>query len=132
MVRRQKEPTRTRHILLTAPTKNKYTVDIMSIKPIRPEDVPASKARALPDFVIEAVNRLITKEFVGGSATVQQEDVINAILEACDGEEVTRKNIFDSGWLNFEDAYQDAGWEVEYDKPGFNETYPATFTFRKK
>lgn len=32
-------------------------------------------------------------------------------------------------WLNFEGAYRRAGWKVEFDKPGYNESYPATFKF---
>ncbi len=32
-------------------------------------------------------------------------------------------------WLNVEELYRAQGWTVTYDKPGYNESYPATFTF---
>lgn len=31
----------------------------------------------------------------------------------------------DHGWLDLEDIYRDEGWTVEYDSPGYNETYEA-------
>jgi len=43
---------------------------------------------------------------------------------------LNRAEIFDKGWLNVEEVYRAAGWAVEYDKPGFNESYSATFTFK--
>lgn len=40
--------------------------------------------------------------------------------------------VFKKGWLNVEYLFRAAGWEVQYDKPGYNETYEAYFTFSKK
>ena len=37
-----------------------------------------------------------------------------------------------AGWLDVEGIYRKAGWDVEYDSPGYCEDYPATFKFRKK
>jgi hypothetical protein len=33
--------------------------------------------------------------------------------------------------MDVEDVYQKAGWEVEFDKPGYNEDYEANFKFSK-
>lgn len=43
-----------------------------------------------------------------------------------------RDELFDKGWMDIEPIYRKSGWRVEYDKPAYNETYPATFTFSKK
>ena len=41
-------------------------------------------------------------------------------------------DIFANSWLDVEDIYRNAGWDVEYDKPGYCENYEAHFVFRKK
>jgi hypothetical protein len=43
-----------------------------------------------------------------------------------------QSEVYAKGWLNFEAIYEEAGWKVVYDKPGYNETYDANFTFTKK
>lgn len=45
---------------------------------------------------------------------------------------VKRQEIFDNGWLDIETVYEDSGWSVEYDKPGYNESYEASWTFKPK
>jgi hypothetical protein len=44
---------------------------------------------------------------------------------------LTRQGMYDKGWMDVEDVYQKAGWEVEFDKPGYNEDYEANFKFSK-
>ncbi len=44
---------------------------------------------------------------------------------------VTSTTVCDNHWLDVEDVYREAGWVVEYDKPGYCESYEATFTFKK-
>jgi hypothetical protein len=103
-------------------------------KPITPNDVALTKRAGLPDFVILAWNRLIATKFVDNHAVVPQEDAVKELLASAHIENsmVTRDNIFGNGWLDIEEIYRKAGWTVEYDKPGYGETYPATFTFSKK
>ena len=51
------------------------------------------------------------------------------------GEEPTakaRQELFDNHYLDIEPAYRNAGWKVEFDKPGYNETYDSYFVFSKK
>lgn len=95
--------------------------------PITPEQVATSDY--LPDAVYEVFNTLISTRWDGTQAVVPQEDAVQRIITRlhCD-----RAAVFDNGYLDVESAYRRAGWDVVYDKPGFNETYPATFTFRKK
>ena len=41
--------------------------------------------------------------------------------------------ICEEGWLDVEDVYRKAGWEVIYDAPGYNESfYEPSFEFRIK
>ncbi len=100
----------------------------MTVQPISPDEVGLAKVVATPDEVFQAFNTLIALNYVGGYSTVKQDDVME-LLEATS---LVRADIFKNGWLNVEEAYRSVGWTVEYDKPAYNESYPATFTFRKK
>ena len=95
-------------------------------RPITPSE--AEVGCHIPDFVFEIVNIMITKNLHGGIASILQEDIVQAIAaNGC----YRRQEIFENRWLNFEEAYARAGWDVTYDKPAYNETYGATFTFKK-
>jgi len=95
--------------------------------PLSPDDIAAAKRQHIPEAVFDAFNELLALKFTNGSATILQKDVL-AKLEAGG---MVRQEIFDNGWLNVEEAYRDAGWKVEYDKPAYNETYDASFKFRR-
>lgn len=101
----------------------------MNVKPITPQQVGAAKTKEFPPQVIEAFNSLIAKSFVNGEATVYQEDAVAAIAGRLD---VDKSKIYDEGWLNVEEMYKDAGWDVRYDKPAYDENYRAHFVFSVK
>jgi hypothetical protein len=111
-------------------------------KAISPDQVAAHKASTFPDYVFDAFNDLIAANFTAGDAVVLQKDVIALILAKANaglvgtiddsGLNLTRNEIFSKGYLNVEEVYREAGWQVEYDKPAYNESYDASFTFRKK
>lgn len=98
--------------------------------PIRPDEVSARKLAALPDGVIDAFNELIAKAFDGRSATVDQNDVTDAIMERCPGV-TSKQQIFNEHLLDVEPIYRDAGWKVTYEKPAYNETGRAYFVFTR-
>ena len=95
-------------------------------KPITPDEVGAAKVVHTPAAVFDAFNAEIAKEFTSGAAKVKQ----NAVMERLVAGGLQRSEVFVMGWLNIEEAYRAAGWQVEYDKPGYNETGEAYFTFR--
>lgn len=97
------------------------------INPITPEE--ARKCRPLiPDFVLQVVNELISEKARNNKKiTIKQNEIVNKIIAR--HSDMTKKEIFDSNWLDFEDIYRDAGWKVVCDKPGYNEDYDAYFVF---
>lgn len=99
------------------------------IKPITPSEVVEQKKKDLPPEVIETWNKLIAEKFSGSSARVLQKDAVSALTIAL---LVPSSVIFDKGYLDVEPIYRDAGWKVEYDKPGYNESYEAFYIFQKK
>ena len=92
-------------------------------QPISPKDLTPT----IPDFVAEAVNTLLSKNYKPRGTKINQEDIIQEIIRI--KPDLARQAIFDNGYLDFEAAYEAKGWRVTYDKPGYNETYPASFLF---
>lgn len=104
------------------------------IEPLKPEDVPGYKKTIFPDFVLESFNELIAKNWNNGRAMVLQKDVVNLMSLKMPGESYSdnKNKIYAEGWLNVEDIYREAGWKVTYNKPGYNESYEASFEFKVK
>ncbi len=98
------------------------------IKPIKPGEVAKQKKNDFPDAVFEAFNEVIAANFYGKDATFNQEDVEALMVK----KGLNCNEIYKKGWMDVEDVYEKAGWTVDYDAPGYNETYPATFTFRAR
>lgn len=97
-------------------------------KPISPDEIDDARVKTLPPEVFQVFNDLIVNKWNGFSATVLQKDAALAISQAmC----ITSDEVFERGLLNVEHAYREQGWDVVYDKPGFNESYSATFVFKK-
>lgn len=98
------------------------------VRPIKPEDIAAEKERTFPDAVLKSFNELIVQNWDGSSATIIQDEVVALMVK----KGLKLEEIFGKGWLDVEGVYRSVGWSVEYDKPGYNEFYPATFMFKRK
>jgi hypothetical protein len=98
-----------------------------SVQPISPEEADEGKMTMFPDAVIEAFNELISTHLVHGTATVFQDEVLALIAK----KGLKKNEVFAKGWLDIEDLYGQFGWNVTYDKPGYNESYQPSFTFTK-
>lgn len=119
-----------------APSKDAERID--TTEPVkgraaRPSEIITVKKSNIPPEVFDAFNELIAQGFTDKISVVYQNAVIDKILSKFEGnEKITRGYIFDNHWLDVEKIYEQAGWKVYYDKPGYNETYAATFTFTAK
>lgn len=97
------------------------------MKPISPDDIVAPE---IPNFVIDIVNRLIRQNYQSRRkcSIIEQREIVKEIKATINANDLA----FDIKWLDFEELYRSVGWNVEYDKPGYNESYEATFKFTKK
>lgn len=100
----------------------------MPVEPIRPDEVSEAKKIQIPDAVFETFNELIAEKFSGNSAVIKQVEIMDRLKQKG---YINRQLIFDSHWLDVEGIYQQAGWTVDYEKPGYNESGEAFFTFSK-
>jgi hypothetical protein len=98
--------------------------------PITPSETESAKKNHIPEVVFEAFNELIAKHYRNGEARFKQEDVVKLVRSKHDTTSVSQMYL--DHWFDVESSYEASGWKVEYDKPGFCETYPATWTFTKK
>lgn len=97
------------------------------VKPIRPDEIP--RHRPIPDEVITVFNGLIAEKLRNDEAVIKQDEVVSRIVALLG--RGARAEIFDNGWLDVEHLYREAGWHVEYDRPAYNEDYPATYKFKR-
>jgi hypothetical protein len=88
----------------------------------------AAEGQHIPNEVFEVFNELIVKNLRDGKARIQQDEAVTMIEARMT---VQRQDIYGNRWLDVEDAYRAQGWAVDYDKPAYNETHSATFTFRR-
>lgn len=103
------------------------------ISPVTPQEVMEKIGRDIPSEIIEAVNKLIVKEYkpITGWAKVYQDDILAIVTGP--GSKFTKRQIFDNKWLDVEPVFERAGWTVKYYKPDYwEEPYPAYFTFEPK
>lgn len=114
------------------------------VQAITPQEISKLKGEIFPPAVLEAFNEQIAKNYINKnqSVTVYQDDVIDAIIVKQIGPpsafddtyesraKAARNEIFNEKWLNVEEVYRAAGWEVVYNKPAYNETGKAFFRFK--
>lgn len=101
------------------------------VMPITPDKAVNNWSKKIPDEVIKVVNELLSEKCYNGfySVTILQDEIVDRLVK--DGRFI-RNELYENHWLDFEPIYREAGWDVKYDKPGFNETYKANFTFKRK
>ena len=106
------------------------------------EAISKSELKIKPHFwseTIEAFNELIQKEWNGEEAIIYQKDIVNLIISkraeksGLDSDFDYNKCqdlIFSNKQLDIEKLYSEKGFKVEYDQPGYCESYEATFKFK--
>lgn len=105
-----------------------------AIKAITPAEAANAHATNIPDFVIEVVNKLISSAFSGSNSfVITQKRIVEEIIKDNHNiPHISSRLIFDNNWLDFEPLFEKAGWDVEFDKPGYNESYEVFFRFTPK
>lgn len=99
-------------------------------KPITPDEVLSKKKVIIPPEVFDAFNELIAENWDGIDATVLLKEVSDLIVSKLKLTDDTI--IYKKKYLDIEELYREAGWDVKYDQPAYNETFKATFIFSKK
>ena len=93
------------------------------VKPLHPSEVNINR---VPDRVIEAFNQLIKDKWDGNSANILITDAVAALND----KGFSKKEIDDKHYLDIEPIYRENGWNVHFDKPGYNESYIGYYVFK--
>lgn len=101
------------------------------VEPIKPSEI----IQIIPEWVIKGANECIQAHYheLTGESHFTQDELISYVSKyAPDYGENTniRSMLFKNNWLDIEPTYRRVGWIVIYDKPAYNESYPANFTFK--
>lgn len=98
----------------------------MNTKPITPQEaLENGKREEIPPEVFAAVNSLTAKHFNGGESRIKLKDIKAEVAKLLPDVKP------ESCWWDFEPIYRQAGWEVWFDKPGYNErAYDAFYLFK--
>lgn len=99
----------------------------MAVTPITPDEAGKAKSQAIPDEVIAAFNDLIAQTYSNGRSHFTLERVVALLVTRG----FTKVDLYNNHWLDVEPIFRSAGWIVEYDQPGYNESYDATYTFKR-
>lgn len=114
---------------------NSIPTDTSSGEPFSPGDVFAVHKKNkgfIPVEMFEAVNELLTEKASGSIyITIHQKEIIERFKQKIEEAEkiCDIKEAFKKHWFDFEPYYEDAGWEVQYESPGYCETGPTYYRF---
>lgn len=97
-------------------------------KPITPEEAIEAKPFEIPPEVFNAFNHLIVKNLRNGEARFTVDEAAKAVRDAG----INVAEAFREKWFDVEDSYRSAGWNVRFDKSGYNEPGPDYYIFRKQ
>lgn len=101
--------------------------EMEAVRPIAPTEVLEAKIEQIPNEVLQTFNSAIAENVNNGLARVLQKDIV-AVLE---GLGMNRQEIYKRHWLDVEDMYRQAGWEVKYDSPSYGDNdFEPYFVFR--
>lgn len=96
--------------------------------PIRPQDVASLKAVVIPSFVIDAFNKEITAQYSYGTARILLKNIKPKIIQQCQAHNVP----FDDAFMDVEPVFENVGWTVKYEKPGYSEFFDSYYIFTQK
>jgi hypothetical protein len=98
-------------------------------KPVKPNEISKIKASNIPKEVILVFNDLIIKNFNGHSARVVQDEAAKLAAELLG---ISTCQLYENNWMDVESTFEEAGWDVEYDKAHYSDNYDSYFKFSPK
>lgn len=93
--------------------------------PVGPDDLPPMEKKPIPPFVFDIVNQMLAEAEDRDFIRLELYRVKKTIMANMPKDE----GPFHRDWLDFEQAYRDAGWKVDFDAPPYGEDYDACYYF---
>lgn len=109
---------------------------MQKIEPLSPTEIQVKWTKVFEPLVIEAVNNLLIKKYSPNKKdfVIKQHEITTEIKcllgdQTMEQKDIKIKELYANNQLDIEEFYRKAGWEVLYDKPGYNEMHDAFFEF---
>lgn len=109
--------------------RHHFSLGVAMSEAISPDQIAEAKEEYLPPVVLYAFNETIAKHWNNNRSKFTQDEIIEVIMAKM---LIKRSDVFSRKYLDVEDVFRAKGWKVKYDKPGYNESYSASFEFSKK
>jgi hypothetical protein len=103
----------------------------MLVKPFTPAEAQASQSNRIPDVVITAVNQLLAEKYTNYVIRFTQPE-LEQKLSTLGVSKTAISLMYENHQFDFESAFRQFGWIVEYDRPGYNESYAPSYTFKRQ
>lgn len=100
------------------------------VKPISPGEAKKRKSFSLHPTIIELVNEHLTKHAGASTITMSQDALVEKFMQR--HPHFDREKLFTDKMLDIESTYERSGWIVEYDSPGYNESYRPSWSFEPR
>ena len=89
------------------------------MKILSPKAAKELNLKSIPDFVFEAFNNLLIKNYDDYCVILHVKDVTEEIIKVCTiPGGIFEDDIYKNGWLNVEYEYRRNEWDVEYERDG--------------
>lgn len=96
------------------------------VEAFSPEDARKARTGGFPNEVIRLVNAMLAKSSLAYvNPVIYQDDVVDELVKLG----YDRARIFADHLLDFEKLYEEKGWTVSYDKPGYSDSGKAYWVF---
>lgn len=99
--------------------------------PFTPHDAANARLESMPACVINAFNYLLARYYFAGKAHITEEMAIDEII-AFSNNRLASPEVRKRRYLDVEDIYREYGWEVEYKRPSYDESFKAHYIFKRK
>jgi hypothetical protein len=85
------------------------------MKPLSPIEIFNNKEQYVHQDIIDIVNQLLGERYSkNNGVTIKQKEIVEKFIER--NPNITEKFMLENGYLDFENAYENEGWVVEYNK----------------
>lgn len=113
----------------------------LKLKPISYSEAQEHYVNSFPKEVFIATNKLLKEKFISPDKSIRitRNELLKELYnlykiepENDDNQYYLRNLPLETKDINIEDVYNQRGWKVVYDKPGYNETYDGFWIFTAK
>lgn len=80
-------------------------------RPITPNEVADLKSEQIPEEVVQAFNELIDENWNGSCSVVGLDEAADRAAKLIG---INDSVLYRNNWLDVEDIFREAGWEVDY------------------